>query len=283
MTDQNTLQNSIDFRGIGLHSGTEALLRLIPSEVDTGIYFVRTDREGSPKVQADVTSVQEIQRRTAIVSGLAEVHTVEHLMSALYASAVTNLRIEIEGDEVPGLDGSALEFYRGIQKAGIQKQSKKATEFSIKEPITITDRNASVEAYPCDEGLKLTYQLQYPQPWFPPQEYTLLLTKESFFREIAPARTFVLEPEVELLKKAGLGKGATVENTLVFNEKGVIQNTLRFPDECVRHKILDLIGDLSLLNIRLKAHVIAKRSGHHTNFKLALKIRELMKSLQLVC
>ncbi|MEK7483939.1 MAG: UDP-3-O-acyl-N-acetylglucosamine deacetylase [Planctomycetota bacterium] len=282
MNVQQTIQQPVEFRGTGLHSGTEAILRLFPSGVNTGIWFVRKDRAGYPKVRADVMSVQEIQRRTAIVSGSAEIHTVEHLMAALYACAITNLLVEIEGDEVPGLDGSALPFYLGIQQAGIVKQSEKAVEFCLKEPLTLTERNVTVEAYPCADGLRLTYQLQYPYSWFADQEYSILLTQESFAREIASARTFVLEPEVELLKKAGLGKGATLQNTLVFNERGIIQNTLRFPDECVRHKILDLIGDLSLLNVRLKAHIVAKRSGHQANFKLALKIREVMKSLQLV-
>lgn len=279
---QKTIQNVIEFRGKGLHSGKETILRLFPSAPNTGISFVRTDVEGSPIVFADVGAVREIQRRTALVNGRAEIHTVEHLMAPLYACSITNLRIEVEGEEIPGLDGSALVFYQEIQKVGICEQFVPVSSFELKESVSVVEQNSqvSLEAHPFREGLKLTYFLSYEHPSIGEQEFTVLLTEETFAQEIAPARTFVLEREVELLKKAGLGQGATYENTLVFGDQGVIQNSLRFPNECVRHKILDLLGDISLLNVRLKAHLVAKRSGHQTNLKLGLKLKELIQNNQ---
>jgi UDP-3-O-acyl N-acetylglucosamine deacetylase len=277
---QQTLRRPVELQGVGLHSGKHVHLRLLPSPPHQGIEFVRTDLKGCPRVPANIQYIREIQRRTALVRDSAEVHTVEHLLAACYALSLTNLEIELDGEEIPGFDGSALEIYRAIEKAGIETQGFSQTPLVLKERIEIGDSQSPIQltASPFPGGLHLTYILKYPHPLLSYQEQSILLTPENFAREIAPARTFVLAQEVEALRRAGLGKGATPSNTLVYSDQGVLENTLRFENEGARHKLLDLIGDLALLGHPLCAQITAIRSGHATNQQLVQKLQALLEA-----
>jgi UDP-3-O-[3-hydroxymyristoyl] N-acetylglucosamine deacetylase/3-hydroxyacyl-[acyl-carrier-protein] dehydratase len=210
-------------------------------------------------------------RRTSIGLDSIEVHTIEHLMAALAGLGIDNLYIEIDNDEVPGLDGSSLNFLQILNQAGTKFQEKERHDYLLKEPIFVEEPGAAIVAVPAQE-FKISYTLNYDHPLLKAQFLEINFNDNIFKNELAPARTFCLESEVAELQQQGLGRGANYENTLVVGENGVIKNKLRYPDEFIRHKILDLLGDLYILGVHLKAHVIALRSGHSLNLKLARKI-----------
>ena len=274
---QKTIKKAVEFSGVGLHSGKETLVTLKSAPVDTGIVFIRTDIAEKPKIKGEIKNLTQKQRRTALISGDAEVYTVEHLLAVCSVFGITNLFIEMNGEEVPGLDGSALPFFKGIQEAGIELQEKESEEIIIQKDLKLEEGKASLEIF-SHEGFCIEYHMDHDVSFFPAQSLTLEIDEKVFGAEVAPARTFVLKREVEYLQKIGLGKGANVKNTLVIDEDGqIIDNTLRFPDECIRHKILDLIGDLALLGKNLKAKIVAHRSGHDLNVRLVEKIVDVYK------
>jgi UDP-3-O-[3-hydroxymyristoyl] N-acetylglucosamine deacetylase/3-hydroxyacyl-[acyl-carrier-protein] dehydratase len=280
MFEQRTLSAKASLHGVGLHTGESVHVDLVPAEADTGVVFVRTDLPGEPPVEAIPENLVPRPRRTALVKGRTEVQTTEHLLAALFGSGIHNVEVRLDGPEVPGLDGSALPYYEAVKEAGISSQGCGAPEVRLRYPIAVTDRGASLIALGLEQGLRIGYTLDYG-PTFrervacPATQFLELeITEETFAREIAPARTFVFEEEIEALRAEGLGKGANTENTLVLGKDGVIDNELRFPDELVRHKILDLIGDLFLAGCRLHGHILATRSGHALNVRLARLIRE---------
>ncbi len=269
MPIQKTLSGTARLKGKGLHTGASVQVELRPADVNTGISFVRTDLPGQPAVQASTRFAGEKPRCTSLVNGDANVQTIEHLMSALFATGVTNLEVYIDGPELPGMDGSALPFYEACKEAGISQQESEATELGVDEPIFVSSGDSSVLAKPNPEGLKVSYTLDYDSPLLPTQHLSVCIDEEVYAREIAPARTFVLLEEVKKLQKAGLGKGADPSNTLVLGPDGIIDNSLRFEDEFVRHKILDLLGDLYLANAAIRAEITAIKSGHSLNASLA--------------
>ncbi len=275
MAVQKTIKRPVSIEGVGLHSGKKVKLTLKPAPEDSGIHFVRTDTNPALKIPARIDYVLDYQkapRRTAIAKDGIEVHTIEHLMSAVYGLGIDNLLVEVNGIEVPGLDGSTQGFVELIKKAGIEEQDAKRVEFALREPIYVDNPNGiSIIALPYS-GLKVSYTLYYPNTYIGTQYLSLEVNPETFVNEIASGRTFCLECEAEELRRMGLGKGADYSNTLVIGESGVKGNTLRFENEFVRHKILDLIGDLSLLGCFLKAHIIAVRSGHYINIQLVDRI-----------
>jgi len=276
---QKTIKKEIELEGVGLHTGERVSIRFKPSLPNTGINFLRTDLAEPTVVNAILANIIDLSkspRRTSVGNGKAEVHTIEHLMAALSVFSVDNLIIEIDGPEVPGLDGSALPFLEALEKAGIQEQDAPRKTFQIKEPIWIADGDSSIVVLPSQE-FKISYTLSYEHPLLRAQYLTFNINRDIFVKEIAPARTFCLEEEVEVLKEQGLGRGADYENTVVVGDDGVLKNSLRFEDEFARHKILDLIGDMYLLGCPLKAHVIAIKSGHPMNIRLLHKI-ELQRS-----
>lgn len=278
MPEQQTLASIARLSGIGLHSGEEVDLELAPAEAGTGVVFVRVDLPGEPRVEACVSNLVQRPRRTALARGEVEVHTTEHLLAALWAANVDNVEVRINRPELPGMDGSALAFHEAVREAGIQGQGRRARELRLRAPVAVHRGGASVTASPIDEGLKVAYSLDFRSTGLPSaqrlgsQFLELLVDEDVFLKEIAPARTFVLREEIEALRREGLGRGANSQNTVVFGEDGVIDGELRFPDECVRHKLLDLIGDLSLLGRRFHGHVVASRSGHTLNAELARRI-----------
>ena len=280
---QRTLKSPVEYRGIGLHSGKEIKIVVRPAEAGTGVSFVRTDIENHPVVRAQGANMKARQRRTCIQDGKAEVYTCEHLLAALYALGIDNAIVEIDGEEVPGLDGAASEFFRGLQSSGSVELRAVRSIYSVKQPIYVREGSASLVALPGTGKLTIEYHLDYQaknssaagakQPGAK-QIVGFELSAENFERDIAPARTFVFEHEVEALRAAGLGKGATSQNTLVVGPDGPQANTLRWDDELARHKILDLIGDLANSGVDLDAHIIATRSGHGLNMALVQRIQE---------
>lgn len=278
---QRTLKNDVAFEGAGLHSGKEVKVKVLPAEAGHGISFVRTDLEDQPEVAALCSNLKSRARRSVLMQGAAQVETIEHLLGSLWALQIDNAVVEIDGEEVPGLDGSAQEFVQAIRAAGIVDQKAERKRYSVKEPIYVQEGAASLVALPGDgEGLQIEYHMDYSGVaglnGLAKQSVNFRLTPEGFEEQIAGARTFVFEHEVEQLREAGFGKGATPQNTLIVGESGVRENSLRYDDELARHKILDLVGDLATLGADLDAKVIATRSGHSLNMKLVKQLLEAM-------
>jgi UDP-3-O-[3-hydroxymyristoyl] N-acetylglucosamine deacetylase/3-hydroxyacyl-[acyl-carrier-protein] dehydratase len=275
MVQQKTLAGEVHLHGIGLHTGCEVNVRLEPAPEDAGIVFRRTDLPSSPEIRVSVDNLGSKPQRTSLVKGEGEIETIEHLLSCLYVLGVQNLSVFVDGPEMPGFDGSALPYLEALRKAGVVEQKKKAREVSLREPLAITDGSTSLIALrPTRPGLVVSYTLHYNTPYLEPQFFEIEINEESFEREIAPARTFVLEEHVPMLRSMGLGKGANTQNTLVLGRDGIIGNELRYKDEFVRHKILDLIGDLYLTGCRVNAHLLGTKSGHQLNVQMARLILE---------
>jgi len=281
---QRTVKEAVDYTGVGLHSGKEIHIRVRPAEPGTGVSFVRTDLENQPVVRAHGANMKARQRRTCIQDGRAEVYTCEHLLAAFYALGIDNAVVEIDGEEVPGLDGSAVQFFEGLRTSGAVESRMPRPVYSVKQPIYVRDGAASIVALPGTGKLTIEYHLDYPahavnsgeRDHVPgaKQIVAFEMSPENFARDIAPARTFVFQHEVEALQAAGLGKGANSQNTLVVGPDGPKENTLRWADELARHKILDLIGDIANVGVDLDAHIIATRSGHGLNMALVQRILE---------
>jgi UDP-3-O-[3-hydroxymyristoyl] N-acetylglucosamine deacetylase/3-hydroxyacyl-[acyl-carrier-protein] dehydratase len=275
---QRTLRTVVEFSGVGLHSGETIRARILPAPQDQGVEFVRTDLPDAGPIPAKIAFHSAKERRTRLQRGDASVDTVEHLLAVCYGLSIDNLTVELSGSEMPGLDGSALELLRLVQQAGIVEQPAEARILRLDQPLYVREDQATLVALPSEkEGLTLQYVASFEEPGVDGGSFQLELTPESFAREIAPARTFCLASEVEALQKAGFGKGATRENTVVLGDPSM---TLRLPAEPVRHKLLDLLGDLYLLGADLQAHVIATRSGHATNAELVRRLYDLMQALE---
>ncbi len=268
---QRSITQPYELAGVGLHTGRATTIRVLPAPDDHGIVFVRTDLPDRPRIPADADYVDGSGRRTSIRFEGAEVHTVEHLLAACNALRIDNLVVEIDGPELPGLDGSALPFVEALRGGRPVDQSADRREFQLLQPLAVSTPGgeASIVALPAESGLTFSYTLDYSEnPFVGAQYYWVRLTENAFVSEVAPARTFCMEHEAQQLRAAGLGRGATYENTLVFGEKGPIENRLRFPDEPVRHKLLDLIGDFALLNLDLAARIVATKAGHELNAQM---------------
>ncbi|MBP7217285.1 MAG: bifunctional UDP-3-O-[3-hydroxymyristoyl] N-acetylglucosamine deacetylase/3-hydroxyacyl-ACP dehydratase [Candidatus Omnitrophica bacterium] len=274
MERQRTIASEVATSGVGLHTGNTAEIRFKPAPEDSGIQFKRIDLSGEPLIKATIESTLSVARsprRTTIVNNDAQVHTIEHLMAALAGLGIDNITVEINNNEVPGLDGSGMRYVELLMQAGVHEQRKPREYCVVSEPVFIEEDGASIIVLPADD-LKISYTLNYNQSALKTQFLQMQITPETFLKEIAPARTFCLEEEADTLKRQGFGKGATYENTLVIGKDGVVKNTLRFPDEFIRHKMLDLLGDLYLAGRQLRGHVIAVRSGHALNLEIVKRI-----------
>jgi UDP-3-O-[3-hydroxymyristoyl] N-acetylglucosamine deacetylase / 3-hydroxyacyl-[acyl-carrier-protein] dehydratase len=273
MEKQKTIASQASLSGVGIHTGNKVNIAFKPAPASSGVAFIRTDIPGAPRIQANVQSflAAKFSRRSSIGNNEVEVQTIEHLMAALSSLGIDNIDVEIDSNELPALDGSAIKFVEALEKAGIIEQEQERCIHVIKEPISVEDGASSITVVPAKE-FKISYTLDYDHPLLEAQFLEVCVNPESFKTEIAPARTFCLENEVSELQNQGLGLGANYENTLVVGRAGVIKNSLRFKDEFVRHKILDLIGDLCLAGCPIRAHVIALKSGHSLNLKIAQKI-----------
>lgn len=273
---QHTINRKFTVNGVGLHSGQRVEMSIAPAPIHCGIVFVRTDLPQQPRIGVSYENLYQRMRRTSLVENGAEVYTTEHLLAACYALNIHNLLIEIDGDEVPGLDGSAAEFYQKLHDAGVEAQSAEIEEIVINNSIEVFKDKASIRVSPYADGLKLEYHLEHEMHGFPAQHFAIELNAANFGIEVAPARTFALKREVDYLLKLGLGKGASIHNTLVIDDDGrIIDNALRFPDECARHKILDLVGDLALVKRPVRGYICAMRSGHALNAELVKKLAHM--------
>lgn len=272
---QRTIEKEISIFGKGLHTGHDVKVIFSPASADSGIVFQRTDLPGAPATRLGdmgVISGGDAGRYSAVKVGTGQIYTVEHMVSALAGLGIDNIVIRMNGDEVPGMDGSALEFLKALKSAGIVDLAADKKYFRITEPLCVSRNGASVMIVPA-EDFKVSYALEYAHPMLR-AALTMAMTPESFENDIAPCRTFCLKEEAEALLAKGLGQGATPQNTLVFGPDGVIDNKMRFFDEPARHKLLDCIGDLYLLGVPIKGHVFAFRSGHQLNRELLKKIAE---------
>ncbi|MCS6969807.1 MAG: UDP-3-O-acyl-N-acetylglucosamine deacetylase [Planctomycetota bacterium] len=273
MSVQRTIGTDVSISGIGLHSGEPCTVTCRPAPPDHGIVFVRTDLPGQPCVLAHPEHLCQRQRRTALAVGAVEIHTCEHFLAAAYGLGIDNLRVELTATELPGLDGSAKPFVELLAGAGIIEQGVERRTFELGEPVSVSHDNRSIIALPWKGGLKITYTLDdHGGALLGAQVVEIEVNERSFAEQIAPARTFCMKHEVEALRAAGLGKGATYENTCVYDGDRVIGTTLRFRDEAARHKILDLIGDLAHVRRRLQAHIVAVRTGHRENMQLVQEL-----------
>lgn len=276
MTKQKTLRNSVKLSGVGLQTGRAVSMTIKPAPVSSGINFVRIDLPNRPLLNINSVSLDTCaspERRTALAVGPMQIQTIEHMMAALSGLSVDNISIELDSDELPGMDGSAKDFVAAIRKAGIEEQTESRRALEIREPAWCREGDSFIAAFPGD-NFKISYTLSYPAPSIGTQYLSLVLTEDIFEAEIAPARTFCLEEEAVELIKRGLGKGANYDNTLVMGRSTPVNTALRFPDEPVRHKVLDLIGDLYLLGMPLKGHVVAIKSGHKLNMELVKKLKK---------
>lgn len=270
---QKTLKHPVSVSGIGLFTGVKSTMTLIPAAPNSGISFQRVDLPSEPILPAKVEYVRGTPRCTIIGDEDVYVQTVEHVLSALKAYDIDNLLIQIDAHEVPSCDGSALPFVELIEKAGIKYQAEPKMLFRVKEPIFWTRGEVSLVALP-SEDFRISYTLNYPNSDFlKAQFYSTVITPEIFKKDIAPARTFSLYEEIVPLIEKGSIKGGSLENAVIVKGNQVLNpEGVRFEDEMVRHKVLDLIGDLSLVGIPFCAHVIAIRSGHFSNTSLAKEL-----------
>lgn len=267
---QRTLKDSSSFSGIGIHTGMEVGLRFCPAKEGSGIFFKRIDLPGQPIIPATVEYVQDTARSTTIGIKEVRIHTVEHVLSAIKAYQIDNLCIEITSIEPPVGNGSSDVFVEMIEKVGIRDQEHTLPIVKIQQPVHWSEGDIHLVALPYD-GYRISYTLSYPNsPFLSGQYHSVLLSEESFKREIAPCRTFSLYKEISTLMDRGLIKGGSLDNAVVIKEDGILsKGGLFFPNEMARHKILDLIGDLSLIGFDFHAHIIAIKSGHPSNFAFA--------------
>jgi len=275
MSLQKTIKRTVSYKGVALHLGKEVTLTLLPASVGEGIVFVREDIAHSPRISARVSKVFSNMRGTSLGEGEVRVRTVEHILAALAGLEIDNVLVKVDGEEIPAADGSALPFVDLIQKAGVVEQGLPRQFFKIDEPLWIEeeDKRLIVLPYP---GLKITYTVDFPDSSIKSQFAEFTINEKVFIQEIAPSRTFGFMEEVEKLRKEGLIKGGSLENAVVIDKNGILNKEgLRFSNEPVRHKVLDLIGDLYLLGNPIQAHIIAAKSGHLFNVKLIKKLEEL--------
>lgn len=271
---QRTLKNEVSFSGIGLHTGEEVKMRFLPAKEGTGILFKRTDLPEQTIIPATVEYVCENARNTTLGIQNIRIYTVEHVLAAIRAYQIDNLCIEIHGIEPPVGNGSSDVFVEMIERAGIEEQESVIPIVNLKNPVYWSEGDIHLVALPY-EGYRISYTLNYPKTKaLKSQYYSFLLTNgEDFKREIASCRTFSLYEEVAPLMDRGLIKGASLDNGVVIKDNAIISKEgLFFSDEMVRHKILDVIGDLSLVGFHFHAHIISIRSGHASNFAFAKKI-----------
>lgn len=269
---QTTLAAEAIYNGIGLHSGREVHLVMKPAPADTGLVFVRTDLEGRPQIHATAANVTSTMRATTVEENGCKVFTIEHLMSAFHALGVDNCYIEIDAEEPPVADGSALAFFQTLKSAGLVELSSPRREIVIDKVYRIDDEEHKrfVMVVPYD-GFRVSFTSVNPHKLIGIQYENFEITADLYEQEIAPARTIAYEKEIEALRSMGLGLGGTLESVIVYNDEGWL-NPLHFEDELVRHKILDVIGDLRLAG-PIRGHVIAVASGHALNTSLAKKIQ----------
>ena len=265
---RRTLARAAVVEGIGLHSGLRSTARCVPGAPGGGIEFRRTDRPGAPTIPARLSEVRSTERRTALGEGEATVQTVEHLLAAAAALNLDDLSVELDGPEPPIGDGSFEPYLAAMRGAGVVEQAGEPVVYRVTAPFHLTEGDSAYVVAPAP-ALRLTTTIEWPHPLIGRQSGSYDITPEGFARELAGARTFGFLREAEALRARGLALGAAVESTLILSEDGLVGGTLRWPDEFVRHKAGDILGDLALVGGRVQAHVVATRPSHQGNIALA--------------
>lgn len=278
LTCQRTVAAPASYEGVGLHTGIATRLTFRPAEPNSGIRFVRVDLPDSPEIVVHPQCAgndTDALRRTVLKNGPTEVHTVEHVLATLMGLQIDNAILEVNGPEAPEpLDGSAVLIVETILEAGIVEQDAPRRFVDIGAPVRFEENGVEMVALPGPD-LRISFTIEYDNPLVGTQHASFLITPETFAKEIAPARTFVLYEDVEGLRKAGMIKGGTVHNAVVIKDNEIMsEGPLRFPDEFVRHKVLDLLGDLYLLGQPLRGHVVSLKSGHDTNVRFVKQLAE---------
>ncbi|MCU0515281.1 MAG: UDP-3-O-acyl-N-acetylglucosamine deacetylase [Oscillatoria sp. Prado101] len=280
MTVERTLADGFERSGVGLHLGVVTAVRVLPAAPGEGRYFARTDLTGTPRIPATVESVRQTTLSTELANGVAGVRTVEHLLAALAAMGVDSARIEVDGPEVPLLDGSALGWVEAIASVGVAETEipkspnpgeEPSASRSLPEPIWVNQGDAFVAALPAP-ALRFSYGIDFQEPAIGQQWHSWSPATDSFASEIAPARTFGFADQIEQLRAQGLIKGGSLDSALVCSQEGWLNPPLRFANEPVRHKILDLVGDMSLLGRFPRAHLIAYKASHKLHVGLARRL-----------
>ena len=277
MKPQKTIKSEARISGKGLFGGQETKVTFRPASADSGVVFVRTDIPEPVRISAVAPNLAERSRRTTLKKGSVSIETVEHCLAAVAALEIDNLTVESNGLELPAPDCSCTEYFKVLKRSGLVEQQVKRKEFVIKEPISITAGDASIYALPyADDGLSITFDLDYGgHTGIDRQIFSCQLTPESFEHNLAPARTFLLEAEAKQFQARGMGTHLGPRDLLVINSDGPIKNSFRFPNECVRHKIVDLIGDLALVGRAIKGRIVAYKAGHSLNQQLVRKLYEV--------
>ena len=268
MPQQHTLKNPVSYSGIGLHSGNKVSLTIVPAPANSGLRFRRTDLDGKPEIEARAEYVTDTQRSTTLAKGAVKIHTVEHVLASLAAVGIQNAVIELDANEPPIADGSAREFARLIRDAGMVAQTETVEPFKVTAPLELTVGETQMAVFP-HNGFKITCTSSDRGGRFT-QFFSVEITPETWEKEISHARTFCFYEEIEFLIRNGLIKGGSLENAIVIRDDAILTTEpLRYREEFVRHKILDIIGDLALVGRPIHAHVIAVRPSHHANTELA--------------
>jgi UDP-3-O-[3-hydroxymyristoyl] N-acetylglucosamine deacetylase/3-hydroxyacyl-[acyl-carrier-protein] dehydratase len=270
---RTTIARPATLRGVGLHLGADCTLTFRPGAPGTGVVFRRVDRPGAPEVPALVAHAVESERRTVLGHGDDALHTVEHVLAAVAGIGVDDLCIEMDAAEPPILDGSARPFLDALQDAGLAPSGGPVRWLELIEPVRVIDGESVYEAFPAD-ALTLEVTIDFPHPMIGRQVGRWVVTPESFAAELAPARTFGFVREVEMLRAKGLIRGASTANAVVLDDAGLVETTLRWPDEFVRHKAMDCIGDLALSGQRVRARVVAHKPSHRGTVTL---VREMLR------
>jgi UDP-3-O-[3-hydroxymyristoyl] N-acetylglucosamine deacetylase/3-hydroxyacyl-[acyl-carrier-protein] dehydratase len=274
---QKTIESAAAVEGRGLFGGQACRLRFVPAAADSGIVFVRTDIDGAEPIPCEPASLAGGEkRRTVLRNQSASVATVEHVLSAVVGMGIDNAAIEMDAEEVPSTDGSPLPFAEALRKAGIVEQDAEQEPFVITEPVAVSEGEATLAALPGPaDRLDIVYHLEYSTPpSIGRQVCAFRLGADDYARELAPARTFLVEEEARVFQAQGIGRHLRAGDILVMGEKGAVGSELRFPDEPARHKVCDLLGDLALLGRPLRGRIVASRSGHELNHALARRLLE---------
>lgn len=272
MTSQRTLRRSITCAGIGLHSGNRVTLTLRPAPADFGIRFRRADL-GGLEIPARIEHVASLNYATALSFAGATVETVEHLLAALVSQGIDNVAIELNTPEVPIMDGSAAPFVYLIQEAGVRKLNTARRYLKVLRSLSVAHGDKHIAIYPSDD-FRVSYTISFDHPLLRHQTRSVVVDADTFAEDLAPARTFGFLKDLEMLRQQGLTLGGSLDNAIVLGETGILNNTLRFEDEFVRHKILDVVGDLALVGHPIIGHVVANRGGHALHTALGAQLLE---------
>lgn len=280
---QRTLARPVSASGVGLFSGQQAQITFIPAVPGHGIVFQRVDLPNKPKIAACLDSVCGMPRCTALGKGVESIQTVEHLLSALYALSVDNLLIEISGPEVPIFDGSSTYFVQMLQEAGLFEQKENKNYYTLAAPAYWSQGDVHLVALPSATEYRVSYTLSYPSSKLLHSQFcSIAVTEQSYMQELSPCRTFSVYEEIKPFIDKGLLKGGSLENAVLIQEDRVVNpEGLRFSNEMVRHKVLDLIGDFSLIGRSLLVHIVAIRSGHASNIAFAKELAKQLVQIEL--